>query len=63
MMKQTIVLFVFLFTLSTSSGEIQRYEDTDDDNGGPSSEFRPMGYEWKMEDLEYTPEPLDPSTW
>ena len=59
-MKQATVLsFVFLLTLSTSLGEIRRYEDTDDDNGGPSSEFRPMGYEWKMEDLEYTPERLD----
>ena len=57
-MKQATVLFVFLLTLSASFGEFPRYEDTDDDNGGPSSEFRPMGYEWKMEDLEYTPERL-----
>ena len=26
-----------------------RYEDNDEDNGGPSSEFRPMGYNWRME--------------
>ena len=29
------------------------YEDTDDDNGGHSTEFRPMGYEWNIAELEY----------
>ena len=26
-----------------------RYEDEDEDNGGPSSEFRPMGHDWEGE--------------
>ena len=26
-----------------------RYEDEDEDNGGPSSEFRPIGHDWEEE--------------
>lgn len=26
-----------------------KYEDNDEDNGGPSSEFRPKGHDWKSE--------------
>ena len=26
-----------------------RYDDEDEDNGGPSSEFRPMGHDWEGE--------------
>ncbi|XP_028392553.1 uncharacterized protein LOC114517105 [Dendronephthya gigantea] len=35
------------------------YEDTDEDNGGPSSEFRPMGYDWSKEDLGYDKRGVD----
>ena len=30
-----------------------RYEDDDEDNGGPSSEFRPMGFNWRMHQNNY----------
>jgi hypothetical protein len=31
----------------------KQYVDNDEDNGGPSSDFRPLGYNWAMEYLEY----------
>ena len=31
----------------------KQYVDNDEDNGGPSSDFRPLGYNWTMEYLEY----------
>lgn len=48
-------LLVLAFHLSFSIGKIPQYEDTDDDYGGHSSEFKPMGHQWKMQDFHYTP--------
>ena len=31
----------------------KQYVDNDEDNGGPSSDFRPLGHNWAMEYLEY----------
>ena len=45
-----LFLCVNLFTFNVAN---PGYEDTDDDNGGHSSEFRPMGYEWNIAELEY----------
>ena len=45
--------------LSISTAAIPQYEDIHDYNGGHSSEFKPMGYEWKMGDLDYGPDLLD----
>ena len=55
-----MIFLVFLFLhLAISTGSTSQLEDADDDNGGHSSEFKPMGYEWKMTELEYTPDLLD----
>ncbi|KAL9951472.1 hypothetical protein ACROYT_G044137 [Oculina patagonica] len=59
-----ILIHIFVFI-----GKILPYEDTDDDNGGHSAEFKPMGYEWNIKadfqsvlrrlgDLDYTQEQL-----
>ena len=45
-----LFLCVNLFTFNVAN---PGYEDTDDDNGGHSTEFRPMGYEWNIAELEY----------
>ena len=55
-----MIFLVFLFLhLAISTGSTSQLEDADDDNGGHSSEFKPMGYEWKIAELEYTPDLLD----
>ena len=56
-MEKTAMFFILL-TISSASGEIHQDGDTDDDYGGHSSEFKPMGYEWRLENLEYTPQRL-----
>ena len=48
-MEQMIFLLVLFSLHSTSFSSFSEY-----DNGGHSSEFKPMGYEWKMADLEFT---------
>ena len=34
-----------------------KYEDNDDDNGGPSSEFRPKGHHWALENRKHNDTP------
>lgn len=34
-----------------------KYEDNDDDNGGPSSEFRPKGHHWALENRKHNETP------
>lgn len=51
-------LLIILVNFSVSIGKILPDEDTDDDNGGHSSEFKAMGYEWKMKVLDFTQDQL-----
>ena len=56
-MARTIFFLIFFLHLRSTSivGVSLPYDDTDEDNGGHSSEFKPMGYKWKMSDLGVTP--------
>lgn len=56
MARMIFLLILFLHRRSTSIvGVSPPYDDTDEDNGGHSSEFKPMGYKWKMSDFGVTP--------
>ncbi|XP_028392670.1 uncharacterized protein LOC114517211 [Dendronephthya gigantea] len=70
----TVLMLLVAFAASAKTFEVQtgdilrhlsnndflsKYEDTDEDNGGPSSEFRPMGYDWSKEDLGYDKRGVD----
>ena len=54
-MKRSLILAVLVFWLCTTWAKSGKYRDLDEDNGGPSSQFKPLSYEWTMEDIQYTP--------
>ena len=51
--KMVLCLLFLCANLFAFNAANPGYEDTDDDNGGHSAEFRPMGYEWNIAELEY----------
>ena len=51
--KMVLCLLFLCVNLFAFNAANPGYEDTDDDNGGHSTEFRPMGYEWNIAELEY----------